>query len=53
MKKDLFWKIMAVLFFIWLCLWLWSSLIVVSTYGGTVPVKVNKLTGKGEIVIIE
>ena len=25
MKKHLFWKIMAVLFFLWLCIWLWEG----------------------------
>ncbi len=43
MKKNLFWKIMAVLFFIWLCLFLWNSSIVMPQ--GTF-FRVNKLTGK-------
>lgn len=43
MKKHLFWKIMAVLFFLWLCLFLWSSSIVMPQ--GAL-FKINKLTGK-------
>jgi len=43
MKKDLFWKIMAILFYLWLCLFLWSESIVIPQ--GTF-FKVNKLTGK-------
>ena len=43
MKKSLFWKIMTVLFFIWLCLFLWNISIVMPQ--GSL-LKVNKLTGK-------
>ena len=46
MKKDLFWKVMAVLFFIWLCAWLWSnSIIVANITGEGRAFKTNKLTG--------
>lgn len=46
MKKDLFWKVMAVFFFIWLCVWLWSNIIVVMNVGSNnVAFKTNKLTG--------
>jgi len=43
MEKDLFWKIMAILFLLWLCLFLWSDSIVMPQ--GAL-IKVNKLTGK-------
>ncbi len=43
MKKNLFWKIMAILFLLWLCLYLWNSSIVMPQ--GAL-IKVNKLTGK-------
>lgn len=47
MKKDLFWKVMAVLFFIWLCVWLWSNsnaFIKFQWEGGIVMYKINKFT---------
>jgi len=43
MKKHIFWKILAVLFFIWLCLFLWKSSIEINFAGN---IKTNKLTGK-------
>lgn len=49
MKKDLFWKIMAVLFFIWLCLWLWNSSNYITKYSVqayTVLFRINKITGR-------
>jgi hypothetical protein len=48
MKKQFFWKIMSVLFFIWLCFWLWSQIIVIDKYTvgkGECIFKYNKLTG--------
>jgi len=45
MKKNLFWKVMAVLFFLWLCVWMWNSSIYISRPAGETVVKINKLTG--------
>lgn len=44
MKKNLFWKIMTILFFLWLCLWLWNSSIVIQ-HAPAGSLKYNKLTG--------
>ncbi len=50
MKKNLFWKIMAILFFLWLCVWLWNSSIYISHPSGSIPMKFNKLTGTAWIL---
>ncbi len=45
MKKIQFWKVMAILFFLWLCVWLWNSSIYIYQTKPSVMVKHNKLTG--------
>jgi len=42
MKKDLFWKIIALLFILWLFLWLGSNLY----FYNSAVLKVNKITGE-------
>ena len=46
MKKDLFWKIMAIIFLCWLFLWLWNSSIVIYKLSDAYSMKFNKITGK-------
>jgi len=46
MRKNLFWKIMALIFLAWLFLWLWNSSIVIIKTGDSPSIKYNKLTGK-------
>ena len=45
MKKNLFWKIMAILLFLLLCVWLWNSSIYIYQPKLEVMMKHNKLTG--------
>jgi len=58
MKKDLFWRIMAVLLFVWLCVWFWSQNINVYDYpaetgiGGVAFIKMNKITGSVKVNIV-
>jgi len=46
MKKNLFWKILAIIFLLWMFLWLWNNLTYLCTPNAYIIVKVNKLTGK-------
>lgn len=47
MKKNLFWKVISILFLIWLFLWLWNrSIIIIPLLEGKVIIKTNKLTGR-------
>ena len=43
MKKDLFWKIMTILFFLWICLWLRKESISFTTGQGIH--RFNRITG--------
>lgn len=51
MKKNLFWKVMAVLFFLWLCVWLWNSSIFIYQKD-LASVRHNKLTGTIDVYYI-
>ena len=46
MKKDLFWKVIAIFFICWLFLWLWNSSIIIQKVKLAQTMKFNKITGK-------
>lgn len=51
--KDKFWKISAIIFLLWLFLWLWNSMIYVDLVLERRFVKINKLTGQAWILTID
>lgn len=56
MKKSLFWEIIAVVFIIWLFLFLWNSSIVIDKLelkGLNVTIKINKITGRIDLLTLK
>jgi len=45
-RNDLFWKIIVIVFLLWLFLFLWSNSIYIEITAGQCVIKINKFTGK-------